>query len=245
MPLDFNGTDQVGDMGRSIGSFRNISEFSISAWVRSRTTLGDRDVGGLSTGNAGGVPNGRARASIEMKNNAMLNYAVRANDAEGDPNASGPETATGAFTADEKFFYVGRVNLLIPTGDIFKNAVNITSLFDDELTANVTSNTESDSGSIGGNTDFLDTFWDGTIEDMRLYSRWLTDDEILSMYTLKGNDGIVLNLEQAYRLNEYAPGVLSTFLTSLKDAANQQRNATPLNSPVYAEGVLYHRRRMP
>ncbi len=82
-------------------------------------------------------------------------------------------------------------------------------------------------------------YFDGLLDDLRIYDRLLSAAEILTIYTARGVDGIVDGLVARWMPNELAPGatVLSVVdLTGVSDGS-------PENAPVYAEGVLRSRRR--
>ena len=57
------------------------------------------------------------------------------------------------------------------------------------------------------------------------------------MYTLLGVDGIVEGLLWRWAQNELSPGTAATVAGSIIDFAGNF-NGTPVNSPVYAEGIL-------
>ena len=55
----------------------------------------------------------------------------------------------------------------------------------------------------GGGTD---QSWFGAIDDVRIYNRVLTANEIQTIYALRGQDGILDNLQHQWPLNEGAEG---------------------------------------
>ena len=81
---------------------------------------------------------------------------------------------------------------------------------------------------------------DGFIADCRVYTRALSEAEILTAYTTRGADGIVDGLLWRLRLNEATPGAAGF---TAKNQAELDFSVTPQNAPVYAEDTLRHRRR--
>ena len=79
--------------------------------------------------------------------------------------------------------------------------------------------------------------FDGPLDDIRVYTRALTPNELLTLYTLRGGDNIVNGLLWRWRMAELAPGTAATGAGSVKDAAGNL-NGTPLNSPTYVAGIL-------
>jgi len=84
--------------------------------------------------------------------------------------------------------------------------------------------------------------FDGTIDDVRIYDRGLSPDEILSMFNSRGHDGIIQSLQARYLLNEDAPGIAAS--GAIKDVGSNGLDGTPTNTPTYAESQLALRRRI-
>ncbi len=79
---------------------------------------------------------------------------------------------------------------------------------------------------------------DGLLDDIRLYSRALSQAEIETMFEARGVDGIVHGLEHRWPMNELGIGTAATIADSIIDLGPGQFPGDPLNSPVYAEGIL-------
>lgn len=86
--------------------------------------------------------------------------------------------------------------------------------------------------------------FDGTIDDVRIYDRGLSPDEILTMFNSRGHDGITQRLQARYLLNKDAPGVAASGADSVKDVGPNSLDGTPTNTPTYAESQLALRRRV-
>ena len=84
---------------------------------------------------------------------------------------------------------------------------------------------------------------DASVEDVRIYDRVLSPDEILTIFNSRGRDGIALGLQARYLLNEGAPGVVASGAGVIKDSGPNGLDGTPTNSPTWASGQLNFRRR--
>jgi hypothetical protein len=104
--------------------------------------------------------------------------------------------------------------------------------------------TNSKNGCVAANDDGTGAFFDGLIEDFRLYDRRLSAAEIETIYACRGIDGIVHGLVQGWRMNEEADGVLAVAAGSMKDVSPASRNIDPINSPVFQPGTIRTRRRV-
>lgn len=78
---------------------------------------------------------------------------------------------------------------------------------------------------------------DGLLEDIRVYTRALSLNELLTMFTLRGKDNIINGLFWNWKMNERAPGQTATVASSIIDAVGNF-NGSPINSPVYQAGIL-------
>lgn len=79
--------------------------------------------------------------------------------------------------------------------------------------------------------------WDGLLADIRVYTRALSLAELQTIFTLVGKDNIVNGLLWRWMQNELSPGTAATIAGSIIDLAGNL-NGTPVNSPVYQEGIL-------
>ena len=84
------------------------------------------------------------------------------------------------------------------------------------------------------------TFFDGYIDDLRVYNRALPLDEIQAIFACKGTDGIVYGLQNRWLFNENQLGAVVTSITDIIGGYN----GTPGNSPTYEESSLKFRRRI-
>ncbi|KKL97978.1 hypothetical protein LCGC14_1829030 [marine sediment metagenome] len=86
--------------------------------------------------------------------------------------------------------------------------------------------------------------WDGDIDDARIYDRALTAEEILTIFTARGTDGIVDGLLSRYQLNEQPPGtVVPVTADFVKDAGPSKNDGDAVGGPIYSDSILRFRRK--
>jgi hypothetical protein len=97
-----------------------------------------------------------------------------------------------------------------------------------------------DQGITAGQRDF-----DGTIEDVRVYSRALSAAEIKTIYSLRGRDGIRQGLEGHWLMNEAHPGLaVPATANQIRDISGNNRHGDiDGTSPTYAASDLSYKRR--
>ncbi len=86
------------------------------------------------------------------------------------------------------------------------------------------------------------SYFDGYLDDIRIYNRVLSLAEIETIYACKGVDRINYGLLHRYLLNEGPENSLATGTGSIKDLGLIQNNMTPNNSPTYTGSWLKTRR---
>lgn len=85
--------------------------------------------------------------------------------------------------------------------------------------------------------------WNGHLDDVRIYNRVLAADEIATIYSCRGTDGIVDGLKNRWIFNEGADGTTATVAGSIKDLADGGIDGDPASSPVYKYSELRLKRR--
>ena len=84
-------------------------------------------------------------------------------------------------------------------------------------------------------------FWNealnGRIEDVRMYDRSLGANEVMTVYTLRGCDVIVLGLDGRWKLNEAGSGAV----TEPIDESEYDRQCTVTGTPTYINSILHYK----
>lgn len=111
----------------------------------------------------------------------------------------------------------------------------------DGLTGNIT-NLGTPATTIGTDTSqTTDRCFDGIIEDVRIYNRALSNDEIRTMYRARGIDNIYHGLLHRWLLAEQTSGTEASGADTVKDMVGNN-SGTPSLTPTYAESQLKYRR---
>jgi alpha-tubulin suppressor-like RCC1 family protein len=84
----------------------------------------------------------------------------------------------------------------------------------------------------------LSQYLKGFLEDVRIYNRVLSSDEIKTIYSCQGCDGIVYGLQHRFLFNEKPIGTAATGTGSIKCSGPDCNDMTPDNSPVYSGSRL-------
>jgi len=86
-------------------------------------------------------------------------------------------------------------------------------------------------------------YLDGKLSDVRIYDRLVTAKEIEIIYTDRSGDNIYDGLISRWNLDEKEPGATASGSGTVIDMATTGNHGTSVNSPQYAESVVFPRRR--
>ncbi len=91
--------------------------------------------------------------------------------------------------------------------------------------------------------DAADEVFDGPIEDVRIYTRELKEEELETILNCNGHDGIVHELILHHRLNDNSSGTIGA--GDAKDTGSLQVNGSGVNGPTWSvgENIMAPRRR--
>jgi hypothetical protein len=184
--------------GVQIPSLNNVGASSVTFWVRTKTIPSLMCPAAWSV--SGASPTGTSRLQTAIDSALGPGYAIQTRVLDGDAQAV--LNANNQATAGILDFIAMTFNCQTLALKIYKNAVLVASGTATGNTAGNTSATNSAAGQISGNEDSGSLFLDGDIEDVRLYNREITPDEITTMFVCAGVDGIVFGLQQRYCLDD-------------------------------------------
>lgn len=243
MAVRLNGTtDALGAV--DVPVVKNVAQATIMAWCRPRGlptgVAGNPTVIGCSIGPPPGL-SGASRLSIDRAAGVRINITIRALDS--DPG-TGVSTngidytesvwqhvaATLNFTTRTCQIYInGVVQPLFPSGNTSEVVVN--------STAGNTSNTNCKGVGIGVNEDFISGFWPGDIEDCRIYSRLVQPNELLTIYSSCGVDGIFDSLEARWPLTgPIGQNVVSC--PNISSLGSVPPATVQAGTPVFTDGII-------
>jgi hypothetical protein len=226
-------------MGSGSGALNAVSGSTLTVWVNPTTLAAgnNNSVFGLSTGSAMGAS--RSKVGVNGGGNVRGNGRCLDTDGNQDFIGTAGKVTLGSWQhIAATFDYVNKLIRLYYNGvlDFTSGIVAWGSV--------PTSPTNSLAHNIGSQHGGGSEFFNGAVEDARVYGRLLTLDEIVTIYSCRGTDGIVSGLRGRYLLSEAAPGSAAGGAGQQKDCASDQRNGTPVNAPVYSEGSLRFRRKV-
>lgn len=95
-------------------------------------------------------------------------------------------------------------------------------------------------GSKGSNTS---EGWEGAIDDVRIYGRVLSSEEIFSMYSLSGRDNIQTELLVKYTLSEKTIDATATANDIIDVSGNGYNMDVVVGSPMYTESPYTYNRK--
>ena len=246
MSIDFIGTNESMSMGFSLPQLRNVAGASGCAWVDLDAFPVAADPSGtifeISVGPPGTPTLDVARFAISYRDIRAIRTATRALDADASSNddtSAGSALAGLSHIASSIDYNTRVVKTYIKGVLVMTNIAN-------NVTAGNTSNTLSKTGSIGSANDNLAEFINGRIEDLRIYSRVLSDNEVQTIFECQGVDGIVFGLESRWEMQSGPDGATVNQI-SASDSAQQQDDAFVFNgTPTYRPSIApTFRRRLP
>jgi hypothetical protein len=212
-------------------STQNKQAITFSAWLVP-STIGSTNQLVLSVCN--GVALNSSRISIvRLGTSGLWRVYARRLDAD-----SGQGLNALASTGDNVLCHVlGRARFFDGHLDLWVNGVQVNTVAVPGWSGGSTSNTASLSYFIGCQSDET-LFYNGIVDDLRVYSRSLTNDECERMYHTMGRDGIINGLEQKFLFREKAMGTAATGADSIADIGPTLATGTPINSPTYLAALV-------
>ncbi len=199
--------DGLSDIDTGTGRpwMRNVAGGTIMGWVTTRLLSGTQSLWGAF----GGTGTTRAKLSV----NATGNIGLRANALDAD--ATSAFNSAGAITVNGRFHVCGVFVFSGKFGIVYINGVADTSGTFANMTAGNTSNTNCGLSKMASNETGSTNSWNGELEDVRVYNRALSADEIATIYAAKGKDSILEGLQARWPLNEGPPGVSAANIVDL------------------------------
>mgnify|MGYP006274451123 FL=1 len=233
MGISFNGGNQKAVLN-NINLLNGWTEYSISCWIKSNETNSDQgwinfiepngqdrfggpryDAGGA---NAGGVNS--------------LKFGLEINGSE-----KVIEARDNAQTTELQHI-VGRWRSGDPTELFIDNDASGVQDQDSAVTGSISASPDIIVGQ--GPKESSTTSFNGIIYEIRVFERWLTDQEIETMYNLKGSDDFYGGLRLWYKFLDASFGQSPS---TLFDWSDSNYNLPVTGSPIMDEAVIAFRRR--
>ena len=235
MAMDFErSSSQFVDIGLDLPVLNAATQATLMGWVKLESAVGTMGWFAWSIGPPPGISSS-SRFVLEIRSTRRLQIVVRADDSTNVSNLG-----TAALTLGVWHHIACVVNI---PGDISR--IYIDGVEDSNFTPaygpSAFPSNNSKNAAIGGRADGGSELLDGVTEDVRFYERIVTANEIQTIHTFRGPDGIVP--DHRYLLNEGHDGKTATGVGTVKDLGIQRQDAEPKASPVYAAGVIRYRRK--
>jgi len=231
MALNFNASSNAVNLGLDISQTASRGAMSMSAWIFIKSQTVIRQVMSVSIGPPPGTSN-LSRMDFQVVTNGALEVSGRSTDADALHVFTG---TAGQIALGTWYHVVGTINYTTAFHSIFINGVlaNSGAPTGGAYAATTTAATNSKCAAIGSEDDISSKFWDGFMEDVRLYSRLLSDAEVMTMYATAGKDQILDGLLFRYPLF----GPESGTALGIVDLTGN-RNGTAVASPTFAAGMI-------
>jgi hypothetical protein len=240
-------------IGTNLPALNNVGGATMTCWV-DLNDLPDPTVNSFyafcefSVGPGNSI-NDNSRFAYEFQNRAPsgtqvdIGIVCRAQDSDG-----GSEVDSAANSAIAgKAFYAASIDYTAGFVRIYINASLVATGTASNMTIGNTEATNSAVAGIGSADDGLSEFTNGRLEDLRIYSRILSDNEILTIFSCQGIDGIVQGLQHRFELQSGKDGGSAASLSS-QDSAFRRQDAFVFNgsTPTFAPSIgPTFRRRLP
>lgn len=236
-------------LGRNVPSINGSSEATVCCWYE-LDSLPDPAIHPLAEAAFFEIsveaPFFVSRVAFELRNPAPSGSAItlvcvlRAPDGSAQTISAGPGTATAART-----HVAVTINLVSQEVRFYSNGQRIVSII---TTVTGPAFTDSDSNfvAVASSDANVDEFIDGRIEDVRVYNRALSDNEIKTIFACQGIDGIVFGLRHRFELQS-GNSNLPVLSISAQDSGPLRHDASvATGNPMYRPSIgPTYRRRVP
>jgi hypothetical protein len=242
MPLDFYADYysyiDITPCCSTIPTTKNLSGMTMTCWVRVYTIpwCCYSKIMAFSTGTSS------TAARIELSIDPFGYFGCTGQPGDADTAVTVQYTGS-SLTTNQYYFLAGicdyssrLIKIIIYdtiTNVWYSASVNPTAV---QWVQTQTSNTDSLYAAIAANADGSNEYFDGAIDDARLYGRVLTDAEIKTIAYTFGKDDIVYSLLHKYTLRELQ--INSVAATSIKDLAQYKYDGSPYGVEYYYKGIV-------
>lgn len=231
-------SSQLVSMGSGSSALNAVTAATLMGWIKPASLpAGLTVVIGLSNGLAAGS----SRAKLGFTGNQIKGNG-RCLDADANQTQLGTAAlvSTGSWQhIAATFDYTNKIIRLYYNGVLDVTSAAVT------WGAAPTSATNSLGFNMGSQHGGGSEFFDGSIDDARVYNRLLSDNEIKTIFVSRGVDEIANGLQHRFLLSEGAPGVTATGSVII-DVAVRKMNGTPggTTNPAWAASSIRFRRKI-
>ncbi|MBK8278313.1 MAG: DUF4347 domain-containing protein [Nitrospira sp.] len=188
--LSLDGVNDYVDLTPNLANFSTLTQGTISAWVKTTSTSGvifaSNDIADASSGTVLWINSGRLGFAVYENNTALLDVMTTVSINDGNWHLV---TVTNG-TSGNRLYIDG-----VQAGVTYNTGSSATDRFFDDVTGKDTLDIGRDQRSGGS------TYFNGTIDDVRVYNRVLTGGDIAQLYATS-NDAPINAVPGAQSTNE-------------------------------------------
>ncbi|WP_461521653.1 DUF2341 domain-containing protein, partial [Porticoccus sp.] len=214
----FNGSNQWIDLG-SQAFLNNTPAATLSAWIKTDTLSGSGDIVSVSVDTSGGASPQASRAAINQVGDEVQ-VVLRANDANsGDVRVI--TTTTSPLAVGEWHYVSAVIDYANDSLVIYVDGVEQTLSGAVSFTNTATPNTDSSYGAIGSNEAGANSFFDGSVDEVRIANTARSADWMAAQYASMSDHFVTISPQQE------AAGVLDNDIDP--DGDSLTVNTTPIS----------------
>jgi hypothetical protein len=227
MAILFNASGTL-DPGSGLALLQNVAGGTLMGWGTMTEFTNSRSIIGFQ-GNTG-----TTRAKITVTASTGI-PTVRANALDADATSS--FNGGVAITNGVLFHFASTFNFSAGTGIIYINGVVDTAGSFANMTHGNTSNTAAALAKLASQENGTSNQWIGKLEDVRLYNRALSANEIRTIYAQRGRDGIFQGCTGRWPLMSLGDTVSPAAGASIKDISNSKFHLTNTGTNVFSKRI--------
>jgi hypothetical protein len=173
--VNFDGGNDRIDLGSNLSILQNVSQASLTAWVNANSFVAYPVIVANSIGNGAATSTSRAELFL---NGSNVSCGGRAGDGESEQAV----ITTAALNGGTWYHLACLIDYANDTATVYINGVAQAMTGTISFTAGSTANTASRSNAIGAEENGGSNWFDGKIDDVRIYNRALTANEVSQIY---------------------------------------------------------------
>lgn len=232
----FNGTTQWLNLGTNLPLLNGAVGATIMIWCHPQVPPPTTGVSlfSLSIGPPSVTPTGTSRLALELSTviSGAIRAVVRNADSDG---GSVLDTGAGVTNSGDRNHLAIAYNAVLRTIFCYVNGVQVSTGIATAATGTAFSATNCANGAIAAGDDGSSFFFNGQLEDARVYNRFLGPNEILTIYSSLGRDSAINGLIARYPMKELGDLVpVVAAANTAGETVGSLGGALPVGAPTYA-----------
>jgi len=218
--VKFDGINDYIKLPDNMNMLQNVKGTTIDLWVNANSTASSVGLVQISKGSVAAT--GTSRAGMEIISGTGLIVIARSSDSE-----TSKTLGTSNFLANTWSHAVGVIDYARNTLTIYVNGTKIISSsvsFSQPMTAN----TVSRNSAFGAADDASDSFFNGTMDEIKIYNRALTDQEVSDSFNMPAKrfrisldyDNIIIKSEGSTNSTRWGKGTTKICIEKLGVQSN-------------------------